>query len=137
MVIRRKMLRGRRPPQNAPDPRIAEPPRLGSRRTIRVAKAEGSARLRIVPAFALGEAFHVLRIEAIRRVVAWELGDASGIGMTGNLPVGNSYCDPDGPLTRGTGPHQLHDPCLLGISDGERLAFIAIAMLLDETAHHL
>ena len=105
--------------------------------TIRVAEAERLPRLRIVPALALGETLHVFRKEAIRRVVARELADAGGVGMTGNLAVGDPHRDPDRPLAPGAGSHHLQDPCLLRVGDGERFAFVAVAMLGHQAGHHL
>ena len=57
--------------------------------------------------------------------------------MAGNLAVGDAYRDPNRPLAPGTGSDHLQDPCLLGVGDGERLAFVAVAILGDQAGHHL
>ena len=137
VVVRREMLAGGRPPQNAPDAGIAYPPRQGRRGTIRIAKAERLSRLRIVPALAAGETLHVLRIAAIRRVVAGKLADAGLVGMTGNLAVGNPHRDPGRPLAPGAGSHHLQNPRLLGVGNGERFAFVAVAVLVHQAGYHL
>ena len=57
--------------------------------------------------------------------------------MAGNLAVGDAHRDPNRPLAPGTGPHHLQDPCLLRVGDGERFAFVAVAILAHQAGHHL
>ena len=131
------MLRRRRTPQNAPYPRVANPPQQGRRRAVSLEEAEGLARLRIVPAVACGEALDVFGEEIVARVVAGDFADARLVGMAGDLSVGNAEGRPNRPFAAGARADDLQNPRFLGVGDRDRLALVGVAVFGDQLGHNV
>ena len=84
-----------------------------------------------------GKRYDIGRIEAILGVVEGELMDAGMVGVSRYAVVGYAYGYPYGALATGAFAYQFHNPRLIGVGYGERLAAAVITVLFHQVGHHL
>ena len=109
-----------------PSPCIAGPGAREVERIVGIAEAEILV-LALVPALAACEVYHVRRVEAVLRVIEREAGDAALVRVGAYVSVRHPARYPYYALFL-TLADEVHDPRLLGIRDGEGLAFGRVAV---------
>ncbi len=135
VIVGREIGRWRRTTEQAPDAGFGVPSILRRRGAIHIAEAERLAGVRIVVALLDREADHVLRIQAVVRIVQRELADAGLVRVGCDHAVGHADRDPDQRASGGPETDQLHDPNLIAVADRDGLAGVAVAVLGGEVGH--
>ena len=66
-----------------------------------------------------------------------ELSDSTEIGVGADAVVGDAQGDPDGPFPTLPFADDLHDPRIIGVTDGDAFAATIVAVLLHQLGHAL
>ena len=110
---------------------------------LAVGLLEAEGRPGLPPALILGEVRQVGAGQEVVRIRGVHLADPGGVGAHGDAVVGHPHRHPVGAglartgLPQGAGAHDLEEPGLLGVRQGEGLAVVPVAVLLRQGAHDL
>mmetsp|Transcript_130704 Transcript_130704/g.378139 ORF Transcript_130704/g.378139 Transcript_130704/m.378139 type:complete len:249 (+) Transcript_130704:1025-1771(+) len=122
--------------EERPHPGVALSGARESDRVVGVGKAELFLRAVRGPQADLDrEADDIGGVNAVLRVLQWELLNARLVGMAAHLAIRDAHCDPHSALLELALPDQLHDPDLARVADRERLALGNIPILGDQAPH--
>ena len=89
------------------------------------------------PSLRTSKADYILGIKDILLVLHIEFAYAALVGMGTNGIVGNTHSHPNHALGTRSLAHHLHNPSLVGVTDGKCLATTTEAVSLCQRGHHL